>query len=623
MILLAPLRVAADDGDGDEPDNAACMECHADADTVGKKYAVSATAFAAEPHTEDNGVTCVNCHEAAGKVEDITDHGKLGPASCASCHDTDKLQASVHGKTASKKKPGCAACHGHGHAVVPVAHKSSPLRGAAANKTCDGCHARAHEGRRDCVHFKLVKQGGPRGASCVSCHGGHDVERADVKQNPGFRVNTVARCGACHGKALAHYRASIHGEKIFKDNDLNSATCLDCHYDCDLGVIPHLDRSSMTHTAKVSDTCASCHADHRTVVREGLNPSVVSTYKESFHGRAIALGQEQSATCSSCHKYHDVYRITDRRSSVHPANIKKSCGSCHPGASKNFLTGKIHADVKGKGDAHYWADLVRSVYIWIIALVIGAMVLHNLLDFVRKMILRARRQAAEPHMIRMAPVERVAHLLFLTSFIVLAYSGFVLMYPDAWFVAPLHWIGMTEAGRAWIHRIAAVVMTALVLHHVCFILFTRLGREQGRHFMPRLKDLRDLGHNLLWFLGRRAERPEFDRFGYIEKAEYLALVWGTAVMVITGFILWFEQYSLAIMPLWLFEVFAVVHRLEAVLAVLSIIVWHFYYVFINPDEAPMALTWITGRVSHHEMKLAHPLDYQRKLKEEEDESRTD
>jgi hypothetical protein len=62
-----------------------------------------------------------------------------------------------------------------------------------------------------------------------------------------------------------------------------------------------------------------------------------------------------------------------------------------------------------------------------------------------------------------------------------------------------------------------------------------------------------------------------------------------------------------------------VHRLEAVLAVLSILVWHFYYVFINPDEAPMALTWITGRVTHHEMKTAHPLDYERQLKEDKDE----
>jgi formate dehydrogenase gamma subunit len=234
------------------------------------------------------------------------------------------------------------------------------------------------------------------------------------------------------------------------------------------------------------------------------------------------------------------------------------------------------------------------------------------------MIIRARRQALEPHVIRMTRLERITHFLFLSSFISLAYTGFVLMYPDGWFVQPLHLLGVTEAGRAHLHRGAAVLMTLLVLHHIYFILFTKLGREQGRHFLPRFQDLVDVYHNILFFLGRREERPRFDRFGYAEKAEYLALVWGTAVMVITGFILWFEQYSLAIMPLWLYEVFGIVHRLEAVLAVLSIIVWHFYYVFINPDESPMALTWLTGRMTHHELKETHPIDYERQVKDKEE-----
>ncbi len=104
----------------------------------------------------------------------------------------------------------------------------------------------------------------------------------------------------------------------------------------------------------------------------------------------------------------------------------------------------------------------------------------------------------------------------------------------------------------------------------------------------------------------------------MEKAEYWALVWGTAVMVVTGFILWFEDIATTFMPRWLWEVFAVVHLYEAILAVLAIVVWHFYYVFINPDEAPMSLTWLSGRMTHKELAKVHPEEYSQIQVEEGD-----
>jgi len=102
----------------------------------------------------------------------------------------------------------------------------------------------------------------------------------------------------------------------------------------------------------------------------------------------------------------------------------------------------------------------------------------------------------------------------------------------------------------------------------------------------------------------------------MEKAEYWALVWGTVVMMLTGFVLWFEEWALGFMPLWLWEVFHVVHRMEAILAALAILVWHFYYVMINPDEAPLSLTWITGRMTHHELARAHPEELEEILAKE-------
>jgi hypothetical protein len=88
-------------------------------------------------------------------------------------------------------------------------------------------------------------------------------------------------------------------------------------------------------------------------------------------------------------------------------------------------------------------------------------------------------------------------------------------------------------------------------------------------------------------------------------------------MVATGFILWFQEIALMFMPKWLWDVALVIHLYEAILAVLAIIVWHFYYVMINPDEAPVSLTFLTGRMTHEELAKCHPAEFEKVMKEQE------
>ena len=52
-------------------------------------------------------------------------------------------------------------------------------------------------------------------------------------------------------------------------------------------------------------------------------------------------------------------------------------------------------------------------------------------------------------------------------------------------------------------------------------------------------------------------------------------------------------------------------RYEAVLATLSIIFWHFYFVIFNPDVYPMNLSWLTGKMSEEEMSTEHGLELRR------------
>ena len=96
-------------------------------------------------------------------------------------------------------------------------------------------------------------------------------------------------------------------------------------------------------------------------------------------------------------------------------------------------------------------------------------------------------------------------------------------------------------------------------------------------------------------LGRRDDPPAPVRLGYVEKIEYWAALWGTAVTAVTGFVLWFENFTLANLPGWVPEAATVLHFLEAILATLAILIWHFYFVIFDPAVYPMDTTWMTGK----------------------------
>src|SRR5262249_46066494 len=84
------------------------------------------------------------------------------------------------------------------------------------------------------------------------------------------------------------------------------------------------------------------------------------------------------------------------------------------------------------------------------------------------------------------------------------------------------------------------------------------------------------------------------------------VVWGTVVMVITGLLLWFNNWSLQFLPKWALDVSTSIHWYEAILATLAILVWHFYSVIFDPDVYPLDMAWLTGqsprkRASHKEL----------------------
>ncbi len=138
-------------------------------------------------------------------------------------------------------------------------------------------------------------------------------------------------------------------------------------------------------------------------------------------------------------------------------------------------------------------------------------------------------------------------------------------------------------------------MLAAFAFHAVHVAVDRGARACIARMLPTMHDVHELREKVLWFFGKRAEMPKSPPLGYAEKAEYLALVWGTVVMAVTGFILWFSDWSLANLPKWASDVATVVHFYEAILASLAILVWHFYFVIFDPLVYPLDTTFLTGR----------------------------
>jgi cytochrome b subunit of formate dehydrogenase len=139
---------------------------------------------------------------------------------------------------------------------------------------------------------------------------------------------------------------------------------------------------------------------------------------------------------------------------------------------------------------------------------------------------------------------------------------------------------------------------------------TREGRQLFLDFLPKLSDVSELRQTLLYYLGRSQEKPRYGRFSYADKFEYLALVWGTVLMGLTGLVLWFPVLISRWMPRWWLDIASALHFYEAILAVSAIFVWHFYFVIFDPDVYPLNWAFWDGKISEHHLREHHPLQYE-------------
>jgi len=225
-----------------------------------------------------------------------------------------------------------------------------------------------------------------------------------------------------------------------------------------------------------------------------------------------------------------------------------------------------------------------------------------------------RASTDERYFERLTRNQRIQHVIMMSSFFLLVATGLPVLFPKApGSSAMITFLG-GFAMRSALHRAGAVILIGVCSYHVLHILFTRRGHEEFMAFMPNWKDLHDTIGMMKYYFGFAPNTPRFDRYNFIEKFEYLAVGWGSVVMIGTGALLWAPHLSLAFLPKWMMDVTLIVHSWEAILAFLAIIIWHMYNVHMNPSIFPMSRVWLTGKISRHELRENHPLEYERMLR---------
>jgi cytochrome b subunit of formate dehydrogenase len=539
-----------------------------------------------------------------------------------------EFATSIHGRAAKSgdpDAPSCTSCHGPVHKIqaarkmVPADVKRNQVSACAKCHADSGFLSRHNipilhpvEQYLQSIHGRAAMQG-KNGAACADCHGSHGILPARDARSKVSHWNVADTCGTCHKEIAKTFLESVHGQAI-KAGAQDAPDCTDCHGEH--LILEPTNPASPVNALHVSmETCARCHGDARLALRYGLPADRVPSYADSFHGLAKREGSVTAANCASCHGVHNIFRSSDPRSTVNAASLAKTCGQCHTGVTEKYAIGPVHI-LTSSGPAHPVVKWIRWIYWVLIPLTLGFMVFHNLLDFISKLVRKPERHHSGEQVVRMNLWFRIAHWGVMLSFPILVFTGFALKFPDSWWSAPFLLWGKHDAFRGQLHRAAAVVLVASVLYHFVHLAVNRRDRALLSAMMPKWKDVTDLFHVLLYNFGVRKDPPQFAKFNYAEKLEYWAFLWGTVVMGVSGFLLWFNNLALRYFPKWITDAATAVHWYEALLATFSILLWHFYIVIFDPLVYPMDLAWLDGKVPADHYRQARP-EYLRALQRAE------
>lgn len=601
-----------------------CLKCHEQDDIQKTVEGQTVSLTVKKEHIQESvhrNIPCVKCHtditpqiqrpcETAGRVD------------CSNCHAqiAEDYFESGHGQAYFEKDPNtpyCTDCHGT-HEVMSHQDERDKTYRTHIPQLCGDCHGKLDHPASietemgdvlvdysSSVHGRgLVEKGLLPSAVCTDCHNTHFIlDYEDERSSTHFR-NIPATCAICHQGIYNEYLDSVHNIESTETQE-RLPNCEDCHSAHQIK-----EHSGDQFMSEVTHQCGICHEE------------LSETYTETIHGKAYTLGYLKSAKCSDCHGSHDVKRMNDPDSHVGFNRVVETCQKCHADANRRFtgyLTHATHHD-RQKYPILYFTFWAMTA---LLLGVFGFFGIHTLLWFPRSFKhLKVKREAEKLHkhkryyIQRFDTEQRITHIFVILSFMGLALTGMMLKFasmPWARFLADLLG-GVEAAGR--IHRISAAITFGYFIFHL-FTLFKHKKKTKTtvlkmvfskRSLWFNKKDLQDFVGSVKWFLGL-GPRPEYGRWTYWEKFDYMAVFWGVGVIGISGLILWFPEFFTKLLPGWLINVAMIVHSDEALLAVGFIFTVHFFNTHLRPESFPLDPVIFTGLVPLDEYKEDRPEEY--------------
>jgi cytochrome b subunit of formate dehydrogenase len=211
---------------------------------------------------------------------------------------------------------------------------------------------------------------------------------------------------------------------------------------------------------------------------------------------------------------------------------------------------------------------------------------------------------------RFSPWAIFQHAAIIVLFTALLVTGLPQKWPQAdlsqWLVDAM---GGIFAAR-WIHRVVGIVFSAMTIAHLAIAITMVATRRWKATMLITRQDFRDTLQNLRWYFGREEKPPKFPRYDYRQKYEYWGLIFGSLVMVASGFALFFPVLVSRLLPAEIIPAAKAMHSNEAMLALAIVLVWHLYGAHLNPDVFPGDTSVFTGKISKSRLHHEHALEYE-------------
>jgi predicted CXXCH cytochrome family protein len=603
-----------------------CMKCHGKEDihmmVDGERVSLYRDPFEL-PNSVHKNIPCAKCHT------EVTDHlerpcSTNQPVDCSSCHAElfENYFESGHGKAhyaGTENAPYCTDCHGT-HGTKSRFDDTSPVYRTAIPELCGDCHRQDGKAPQSTelkevdaladysssVHgMGLIDKGLTVSAVCTDCHTTHFMLKDTDERSSVHPTNIQQTCGNCHKGIYDTYMTSDHAFTL-NDAKKDYPTCVRCHSAHDISTV-----GQDKFMNEVTTQCGSCHEE------------TAETYLETYHGKAYQLGYYESARCSDCHGAHNILKSDNPASMTSKENLVATCGACHLGANKRFTDYLSHATHKDDPKMHF-------AYVFMTTLLLGVFGffgIHLLMWLPRSLQARMAKRKAGPkeqsnkYVKRFSKNQRITHIFVIISFILLALTGMMLKFAHMEWAK---WIAQLMGGvhtAGILHRIGAVITFGYFAFHV-----TNLVKEKRRKRLSLTKfifgkdslwfnkqDIKDFVATIKWFVGK-GPRPNYGRWTYWEKFDYLAVFWGVAIIGFSGLVLWFPVFFTKFLPGWVINVSQIVHSDEALLAVGFIFTVHFFNTHFRPEAFPMDTVIFTGYMPLEHFKHERPREYQ-ELKE--------